>query len=192
MSAAADPFAPLWWLLALRGAAGVLFGVAALAWPLLTLELLLLVFAVYVFVDGAAALSAGLSRAGGRLDWWPLAVEGALGLALGGAILLLPDRAAFRLLHLIAGWALATGACEIVAAVRLRRYTPGETLLAGAGIASVVLGGLLLGWPKAAVIALTSVIGVYALAFGALLVALSLRLRRLARRAAAGRPGWVM
>jgi len=44
-----------WWAMVLRGIAAVLFGLAALFWPGMTLLVLLVVFAVYALVDGLLA-----------------------------------------------------------------------------------------------------------------------------------------
>src|SRR5579864_4776846 len=57
-----DPFGDLWWMLVMRGLAGILFGIFAVVWPLLTLEVLLAVFAVYAIADGLVAVAAGLIR----------------------------------------------------------------------------------------------------------------------------------
>jgi uncharacterized membrane protein HdeD (DUF308 family) len=176
-----DPFAKLWWLLALRGLAGLVLALLALTWPLFTLEALLLGFGVYAVADGAFALYAGLSRQEHGYPFWPFALEGALGMLFGGAIIAFPDVMAFALWYLIAGWALATGAFELVAAVRLRRVCDGEMLLASAGCVSIVFGALMIVWPRAAMLTLAWLVGVYAGLFGLLLLALAIRLRRLGR-----------
>jgi uncharacterized membrane protein HdeD (DUF308 family) len=41
-----------WWILAVRGAAAVIFGLLALIWPQITLLALVLVFGAYAFIDG--------------------------------------------------------------------------------------------------------------------------------------------
>jgi len=174
-----DPFATLWWLLALRGVAGLLLAVAAVAWPLFTLEALLLGFGLYALVDGAVALWAGLTRRAHGYPFWPFAVEGVLGILFGGAIFAFPDAMAFVLWYLCAAWAVATGAFEILAAIRLRRVCEGELLLVIAGCASLVFGAAMLAWPRGAMIALAWLVGVYAGLFGVLLLALAVRLRRL-------------
>jgi uncharacterized membrane protein HdeD (DUF308 family) len=174
-----DPFAKLWWLLALRGLAGLTLAMLAVAWPLFTLEALLLGFGLYAIVDGAVALYAGLWRHEHGYPFWPFAVEGALGMLFGGAVVAFPDVMAFALWYLIAGWALGTGVFELVAAVRLRRVCEGELLLVGAGCASVLFGALMIAWPRTAMITLAWLVGVYAGIFGALLLALAIRLRHL-------------
>jgi uncharacterized membrane protein HdeD (DUF308 family) len=180
-----DPFARLWWLLALRGLAGILFGALAVLWPFFTLEALLFAFGVYAMADGAAAFYAGVERYERGYPWWPFAIEGVLGVLLGALVIAFPDRGGFLLWYLVAGWALATGAFEIVAAARLRRHTEGETLLFGAGVCSLAFGVLMFCWPRAAVLALAWSIGLYAALFGLLLLMLAVRLRRALRSAAA-------
>jgi uncharacterized membrane protein HdeD (DUF308 family) len=176
-----DPFAQLWWLLGLRGLAGIALAVLAFVWPLFTLEALLFGFGVYAIADGGVALYAGARRHAQGYPFWPFAVEGALGILFGGVIIAFPDATAFVLWYLIAGWALVTGVFEIVAALRLRRVCEGELMLASAGCASLVLGALMLMWPRAAMITMAWLVGIYAGLFGALLLALAGRLRRLAR-----------
>ena len=59
-----------WWMLALRGAAGILFGLLALVWPGITLLLLVVMFAAYALIGGVAAVSAAIQHRSIRADWW--------------------------------------------------------------------------------------------------------------------------
>ena len=88
---------------------------------------------------------------------------------------------ALVLLYLIAAWAVVTGLLEVAAAVVLRRELRGEWLLALAGVLSVAFGILLAVRPGEGVIAIVSVIGVFAIVFGVALLVLGARLRRLRR-----------
>jgi uncharacterized membrane protein HdeD (DUF308 family) len=99
------------------------------------------------------------------------------GLIVGVVAMSWPGITAFWLVYLIAAWALVTGVFEIVAAIRLRRRISGEWLLALSGIASLILGILVIAIPLAGALAIAYWIGVYAFVFGVLLVALGLRLR---------------
>ena len=45
-------YAENWWVYVMRGALALLFGLMALFWPGLTLDLLILVFGLYAIVEG--------------------------------------------------------------------------------------------------------------------------------------------
>ncbi len=169
-----------WWALAVRGALAVLFGLAALIWPGITLRVLVWLFGFYAVVDGLLALAAllvGGRLASGRRGW--LLFEGVVGIAAGVFTFLWPGITALVLLYLIGAWAVVTGLLEIAAALVLRRELRGEWLLALAGVLSVAFGILLAVRPGEGAIAIVSVIGVFAILFGVALVVLGLRLRRL-------------
>ena len=89
----------------------------------------------------------------------------------------MPGITALGLLILIAAWAIVTGIMEVVAAVRLPRIINNEWLLVLAGIASVMLGILLLFQPAAGALVLIWWIGAWALLFGILLMILAFRMR---------------
>ena len=77
---------------------------------------------------------------------------------------------------LAGGWAIASGALEIAAAIRLRRRISGELLMAAAGVASIVFGILLVAFPVTGIVVLTLLLAAYAVVFGALLIGLGVRL----------------
>jgi uncharacterized membrane protein HdeD (DUF308 family) len=78
----------------------------------------------------------------------------------------------------IATWGLLTGILEITAAVRLPRRGAGHWLLATGGVFSLFLAVIILVLPHAGEPPVVSTLGVYALAFGVLLVATALTLRK--------------
>ena len=61
----------------------------------------------------------------------------------------------------------------------MRREIQGEWLMALSGVASIIFGILLTGWPDAGLLTLVWLIEAYALLFGILLIALAFRLRNL-------------
>jgi uncharacterized membrane protein HdeD (DUF308 family) len=166
-----------WWLLLLRGIAALGFGIAAIAWPGITLVVLVLLYGAYALADGAFAIAAALRGHGGRAPTGWLLFVGVLGIAAGLATFFWPAITALVLLTLIGAWSILHGVFEIVGAIRLRREIEGEWLLILGGSLSVAFGVLLLVFPGAAALALVWLIGAYAAVFGLLLIALSLRLR---------------
>jgi uncharacterized membrane protein HdeD (DUF308 family) len=169
-----------WWALLIRGFLGVAFGVLTWVWPGMTLMILVTLFGVYALVDGVFAVVSAVRAARRQERWWPVALEGALGLAAGVVTFVAPLATAFALLIIVAAWALSTGVLQIVAAIRLRKHIRGEWLLALAGVLSVAVGVLLILRPGAGLMALVWWIGAYAFASGLIMIALAIKLKRLA------------
>jgi uncharacterized membrane protein HdeD (DUF308 family) len=107
-----------WWLVLLRGIAGILFGLLAFVWPGLTLVTLVLLYGAYALVDGAFALAAAFTGAAKPKPTWWLIVVGLLGIAAGAVTFFWPGVTALVLIFFIGGWAIAHGIFEIIGAMR--------------------------------------------------------------------------
>ena len=166
-----------WWAILIRGIAAMLFGFLALIWPQGTLLVLVLLFGAYALVDGVFAIAAALRGTRPHGSGW-LLIEGGIGVIIGLVTFFVPAITGLVLLYFIAAWAILTGVAEIAQAILLRRSLSHEWLLIVSGALSVVLGVFLMIFPGAGALGLVWVIGLYALAFGALLIGLSLRLRQ--------------
>jgi uncharacterized membrane protein HdeD (DUF308 family) len=169
-----------WWNLALRGVVAVAFGFLTLIWPGLTVLALVLLFGIYVLMDGVATLGAVISRepetVGHRFYFTLLGVAS---IAAGILTFAWPAMTALALLYVIAAWALVTGIMEIAAAIRLRHEIHNEWFLALAGLLSVVFAVLLVITPGAGALVITWLIGWYAVVMGVVLIMLAFRLRGL-------------
>ena len=164
-----------WWTLALRGVAAVIFGILAYLWPGITFTVLVLFFGAYALWDGVFALIGAFRTQGERR--WALVLVGLAGIAAGLVTFLWPGAATLAILTIIAAWAILTGIFEIIAAIRLREEIEGEWLLLLSGLLSVLFGIALAIWPAAGLVAVTWMIGAYAIIFGILLILLGFRLR---------------
>lgn len=164
-----------------RGVLALLFGLAALFWPALSVAVLVGLFAAYALISGGLMAWTAVKLRETYRRWWLLLIQGVLGIVAAVLAVLWPEITALVLLVLVAAWSIVTGALEVVLAVRLRREIEGEWLLALAGVLSVAFGVLLVLMPEAGLLTLGILVGVYALLYGALLVALALRLRKLER-----------
>jgi uncharacterized membrane protein HdeD (DUF308 family) len=189
--------AQFWWLLAFRGILGIFLGLVALSWVSAlqgwlgnglaesTFQVLngtvfltlVLVFGPYAFFDGVCAVALGVQDLREGRRWWVLILEGLMGIGLGLMTLSWPHVNALMLLYWLGAWALATGALEIVQAYHLGPYREGKVPLLGAGFCSILFGlfaGLYHGADEGAMV---WALGVYALAFGAFLLAMAFRIR---------------
>jgi len=167
-----------WWLLLLRGIAAIVFGVLAFIWPGLTLLTLVILYGVFAIIDGVLALAAVFGRTGPDVPKWWLVLTGILGIGAGLIALLWPGITALVLIIFIGAWAIVRGIMEIIAAIQLRKEIEGEWLLILAGVLSVLFGLGVLIYPGAGALALAWLIGIYAIAIGAVIVMLALRLRQ--------------
>jgi len=170
-------FTDKWWALVVRGIAAIIFGLFALFVPGMTVGFLVLLFAVYAFVDGVFAIAASINRTDHRGNWSGMLIRGIVGILASIAALTLPGMTALILLYLIAAWAVVTGIIEIAAAIHLRRVIRREWMLVLSGIISVLFGLILMAFPGEGILAVVWLIGIYAIAFGALMVGLGVALR---------------
>jgi uncharacterized membrane protein HdeD (DUF308 family) len=174
-----DGLARNWWLILLRGIFAIIFGVLTFAWPGITLVTLVLLYGAFAFADGVLSLVAAVTKGPAEPRWW-LALVGILGIGAGIATLMWPGLTGIILLYLIAGWAIASGIFEIVGAIRLRKEIDDEWLLIASGVVSVIFGLLILANPGAGALGVAFAIGAFAVLFGVLQVALSMRLKKMA------------
>ena len=164
-----------WWALLLRGIAAVLFGLAALFWPGLTLFVLIVFFGAYALVDGILAIMAGIRGSEGSR--WLLLAEGVVGVLAGLVAFFWPGMTALVVLFVISAWASVTGLLKVVMAIAFRRKIENEWLMGLSGVLSVVFGVILGVLPGVGLLSLVWLVGIYALIFGVALIVLGFRAR---------------
>jgi uncharacterized membrane protein HdeD (DUF308 family) len=180
----ADILSRYWWMTLLRGLFWILFGIVLLTSPGISLVTLTLALGAVMFVDGIINILNAISGRKDHDDWWVLFLVGLAGVGIGVLTFRNPGATALAVVFYVAIWAIATGLLEILAAIRLRKQIAGEFWLALAGIASVLFGVLLVARPGAGALTLLWLIAFYAVAFGAVLVLLALKVRSGAKKIA--------
>jgi len=168
-----------WWAPVASGVLSIILGAAAFVWPSKTLEVLVLLFGAYAFLDGVIWLGFGLLAAGASERWWPFLVNGILGIALGVLTFSEPQAMAVALVSVVGAWAILTGVLEIVAAIGFRQVISNEWLMGLGGALSIVFGILVLAQPNVGALTLVLLFGAYAILIGIAQVWLGLRLRGL-------------
>jgi uncharacterized membrane protein HdeD (DUF308 family) len=166
-----------WWALALRGVFGIIFGIIALALPGVTITALILWFAAYMIVDGIFAIVAGVRAALRHQRWGALILEGIVDLIAAAIALLAPIATLLAFVWLTAAWAIVSGVLLLGAVSRLHR-THGKWLMALSAVVSVLWGFLLIIAPIPGAVAMTWLLGAYALIFGIAMLVFAFRLRR--------------
>jgi uncharacterized membrane protein HdeD (DUF308 family) len=160
----------------LRGVIAVIFGVIVVRSPNLAASALVIVFAIYAFVDATLDffMAARRGRAGLRWGWYLF--EGIASVALGVLALAFPGMTFFLAVLLIGIRALVLGILELAAAFSGKGVLEPRWLIGLAGALSILFGILLLARPAAGALALLWMVGAYALVFGVVLFALGLRM----------------
>lgn len=166
-----------WWMLALRGAIALAFGLLALCCPGLTLVWLVGLFAAYALLGGTVWSLGALHCRHADARWRTHMLVGLLGIGAGLLALTRPAPTTLVLVLLVGAHALATGLLDLAAALRLRKLIRNERLLALSALASIGFGVAVSVAPHTGASAPGPVLGMYALVTGVLLLALSLRLR---------------
>ena len=168
-----------WWVLLLRGVLAILFGIAAYAWPGMTLVTLLTLFGAFAVVDGIFNVFHAFSGRKEDERWWVLLLEGLLGIAIGVITFQAPEVTATVLILYIGFWAMATGVLRIILAVRLRKEIEGEWWMALAGLAGIVFGVFMVARPGAGALAVLWLVAIWAIVGGVCLVIFSFKVKAL-------------
>lgn len=154
-----------WKRLVVHGLAAVLFGLATLVWPAITLWALVVLWGAFAFGDGVTALAAAISdRVLVHRGW--VAFRGLAGLGAGVITFLWPSITALALLYVIATWAFLVGGTRIAFAIDTRKQLHGTVSIALGGVVLVLLGALLVINPGAGALSITWAIGWLGFVFG--------------------------
>lgn len=171
--------ASTWDMFLVRGILAILFGIATLLMPGITLIVLVVLFGGYALLDGIILSIIAVKDRKYHPDWWLMLLTGLVSIAAGVVTFVWPGITTVSLFYVIVAWAIFTGISEVIYAIRFRKVIEGEWLLVLDGILSVAFGILLIAQPIPGALAVLWLIGVYAIAYGAMLVVLAFRLRNL-------------
>jgi uncharacterized membrane protein HdeD (DUF308 family) len=164
--------------LILLGILAVVAGVLAFAWPGVTILALVILFAVYAFMDaGLQAVRGFSSRAAGPVFGHLLL--GLVDLAAGVFALAWPAPTALVLVIVVAAWALAGGVAEVFAGFQTGETAGTRATFILAGLVSVAFGVLLFARPGVGAVTLALLFGLYALIYGFSQITLGIQVRHL-------------
>lgn len=171
-----------WWTLTLRGILAILFGIAAVFWPGLTILTLLYLFGAYILVSGVVDIIHGVGGISKRSTWFLVLLLGVVELGVGVYLLRHPGVTFATLVLLIGFILIIRGVFEGVAAISESHTDTNRVLMIFASLIAIAAGIILLFQPASAGVAFVWILGLYALIVGPLMIALSLDLKKLAQR----------
>jgi len=176
--------------LILLGVLAVIVGILAIAWPGVTVYALVLVFAVYAFLDaGLEAARAFSSHTAGPVFGHLLL--GLISLAAGVIAVAWPAPTALVLVLVIGAWAVAGGIVEVVNGFRSGETAGTRAMYIFDGLVAVAFGILLFAHPRVGAIALALLFGLFALIYGITRITLGFNLRDLHKHRPAQPPSTV-
>lgn len=168
----------VWGALAFRGILAVLFGIAAVFWPGLTLLTLVYLFSAFVLATGLITLVLGLSNAyseGGTLLGRVLEIlVGVFEIGVGVYLLRHTDVSLRTFLVLIGFVLIVRGIIEFFSGLFEVASASVRTFSVVTGVIAVVAGVIILVQPVSSGIAFVWILGLYALVTGPMLIALAM------------------
>jgi uncharacterized membrane protein HdeD (DUF308 family) len=163
--------------LILLGVLAVIVGIIALAWPGVTVFALVILFAVYAFIDaGLQAMRAFSSRTAGPVFGHLLL--GLVDLAAGVIALVWPRPTALVLVLVIGIWAVAGGFVEIFAGFGAGETAGTRALFILGGLVSIAFGVVLFARPGVGAVTLALLFGLFSVIYGISQIVLGVQLRR--------------
>ena len=166
--------------LILLGILAVIVGIIAIAWPGATVYALVILFAVYAFLDaGLEAARAFGSRTAGPVFGHLLL--GLISLAAGVIALVWPSPTALVLVLVVGIWAVAGGVVEIVNGFRGGEDAGTRAMFILTGLVSVAFGVLLFARPGVGAVTLALLFGLFSLVYGISQITLGVQLHQVGR-----------
>src|SRR5215469_6557730 len=164
--------------LILLGILAVIIGIIAFAWPGVTVYALVILFAVYAFIDaGLEAMRAFSSRTAGPVFGHLLL--GLISLAAGVVAVVWPAPTALVLVLVIGLWAVVGGIVEVINGFGSGETAGTRALYIVTGLVAVAFGILLFARPGVGAITLALLFGLFSLVYGISRITLGAHLRQL-------------
>jgi uncharacterized membrane protein HdeD (DUF308 family) len=168
----------LWWLWLVRGVLAIAFGIAAWAWPGLTIATLIWILGAYIILDGGVSII-GFFRHG-DLTWGRrilLLLWGVVQVIAGIVLWLAPGLGAVTMMVIFGVWAMLTGMFLLVSAFTSDGHLMSPWIQGLVGLLGVLVGIYLVVEPGRGALATIWAIGVTAIVYGVFLILAAFKIR---------------
>jgi uncharacterized membrane protein HdeD (DUF308 family) len=151
--------------LILLGVLAIIVGIIALAWPGVTVLALVILFAVYAFIDAGLQVARAFSSGGAGPVFGHLLL-GLVDLAAGIVALVWPGPTALVLVLVVGIWAFVGGCFEIFAGFQSGETAGTRALFILGGLVSIAFGVVLFARPNVGAVTLALLFGLFSLIYG--------------------------
>ncbi len=162
------------------GAVALLFGLVAAFFPIATAITLVVLWGVYALLDGITAAAMAFRPRPDQSRGF-LIFTAVVGVLAGLVAVLSPVTAGFALAWVLGVWLMLRGVVEIVSAFTQQQSAPRWLLVLG-GVFWLIAGWLIVGSPEVAALAIALWLGVLAIVWGIVLLAVGFLVRREVKR----------
>lgn len=167
-----------WWLLGIKGILLIIFALFAFFNPGASAATLAMWFALLIIIDGLVTTLTFVGNWKEREDKWLFLAEGLISMIFGVILFMTPGITLVIVSLFIGFWFVFAGVSRIAKAIQLRKEIEGESWVIIGGAISVIFGLLVFARPLLGISSLMYIIGFFALLIGFLLIAVSLKLRK--------------
>lgn len=166
----------LWGAMLVRGIAAVLFGIAAVFWPGITLVTLVYLFSAFILVNGIVGLVSGIMSSSSETgtNRVLLVLVSILEIGVGVYLLRHPGVSFATLVLLIGAVLVVHGLFEVIGGLFTGHGATNKMLTILSGAISLLVGLVVLVQPASAGVAFVWILGLFALLSGPLLIAMAL------------------
>jgi uncharacterized membrane protein HdeD (DUF308 family) len=116
-----EPDGTIWWTMIFLGVLALAAGILAIAWPGLTLLVLLTIIAWFAIIRGLFEIVAAVKLRKVIDDEWVLGLSGAASILFGVLLMARPDKGLLVIALLIGAFMTALGVLAVALSLRLRR-----------------------------------------------------------------------
>lgn len=167
-----------WWILTIRGILAILFGIACVFWPGITLLTFIYLFGIYILVAGLVATFQGVISIGRSKTWILTLLLGVLEIGVGVYLLRNPEVSFGVLILIVAFSFIVYGILEIIGALAERRNSStSKTITIITSVLGILVGIVMLFQPAASDVAFVWIVGLFTLISGPLWIAISLDIK---------------
>jgi uncharacterized membrane protein HdeD (DUF308 family) len=163
--------------LILRGVLALIVGIISLAWPNVTILALVILFAVFAFMDAGLSVARAFSsdKAGPVIGYLLLAL---IGLAAGVVALVWPGPTALVLTLIVGIWAFVGGIFSIFAAFQSGETAGTRAMFILTGLIWAAFGVVLFARPNIGVVSLALLFGLFEVFAGITMITQGVEVRR--------------